>query len=138
MNVYLENSYVGKSLINTQLFNDTLELSFGNDNNISIKRERVSEFTEDQFIGANRKETVGYKISVRNNKSYAVNVSLTDQVPVSSTKEIQVEVLEISGAKMDAGTGKLEWKVPLQPDETKEFTIRYSVRYPKDKRVMLE
>ncbi len=90
LNVYMENSYVGKSVINTQQFADTLEISFGIDNNISIKRERLSEFSESQFIGSNRKETVAYKISIRNNKSYPVTATIKDQIPVSTTKEIQV------------------------------------------------
>ena len=92
-NIYLENSYVGKSEINTRQFKDTLELSFGIDNNISVKRERMTEFTENQFIGSNRKETRAYKLTIRNNKSYPVTAKITDQIPVSTSKEIQVETL---------------------------------------------
>lgn len=138
VNLYLENSFVGKSFINTQQFSDTLELSFGIDNNISVKREKLSEYSESQFIGSNRKESVAYKITIRNNKTYAVTTKITDQIPVSTIKGIQVESVDVSGGKIDAVRGKVEWEIALKPNESKELIIRYSVRYPKDKRVMVE
>jgi TonB-dependent SusC/RagA subfamily outer membrane receptor len=138
VNVYLENSFVGKSIISTEQFKDTLEVSFGIDNNISIKRERLTEYSESQFIGSNRKETIAYKVTLRNNKTYEVTTKITDQIPISTTKDIQVEMLEISGGKMDTDSGKVEWEVNLNPNENKELIIKYSVKYPKDKKVIIE
>jgi TonB-dependent SusC/RagA subfamily outer membrane receptor len=137
-NIYLENSYVGESEINTKQFKDTLELSFGIDNNISVKRERLTEFTENQFIGSNRKETRAYKITIRNNKSYPVTAKITDQVPVSTEKEIQVETLELSGGKQDDDTGRVVWDITLKPNESKDLVIKYSVRYPRNKEVIVD
>lgn len=138
VNVYLENSYVGKSRIDTQQFNDSLDISFGIDNNITIKREKMTEFSENQFIGQNRKETVAYKLTIRNNKAYAISCKLEDQIPVSKTKDIQVDVITTSGAKADADSGKLEWAIDLKPNETKELIIKYAVKYPKEKQVLVE
>ena len=137
-NIYLENSYVGKSIINTQQFKDTLDISFGIDNNISIKREKLTEFAENQLIGSNRKETLGYKLTVRNNKTYPITAKIIDQFPVSTTKDIQVDILEFSGGKVDNDTGRVEWELELKPNETKEVFIKYSVKYPKDKKVLTE
>jgi TonB-dependent SusC/RagA subfamily outer membrane receptor len=136
--IYLENSYVGKSMINTRQFKDTLELSFGIDNNISVKRERLTEFTENQFIGSNRKDTRAYKLTIRNNKSYPVTAKISDQIPVSNTKEIQIEALELSGGKPESDTGKVVWEITLKPNESKDLTIKYSVKYPKDKQVVVD
>lgn len=138
VNVYLENSYVGKSNINTEQFKDTLEVSFGIDNNISIKREKLTEFSENQFIGANHKETVAYKLTLRNNKSYKITALIYDQIPISTIKDIQTETLEISGGKLDTDTGEVEWEIALKPNENKELIIKYSVKHPKDKKVMIE
>ena len=137
-NIYLENSYVGKSAINTQQFTDTLEISFGVDNNISVKREKLTDFSESQLIGLNRKVTVAYKVTVRNNKVYPVTAKVTDQIPVSTTKEIQVEKIDVSGGKVNNDTGKIEWELELKPNETKELIIKYSVKYPKDKNVIID
>jgi len=136
--IYLENSYVGKSFINTKQFKDTLEMSFGIDNNISIKREKLFEYTENKIIGQSRKETLSYKLTVRNNKLNTVNTKIIDQIPVSTTKDIQIEVLELSNGDLNSDTGKVEWKVELKPNETKEILIKFSVRYPKEKKVIID
>lgn len=137
-NIYLENSYVGKSFINTQQFKDTLDISFGVDNNISVKREKLSDFSESQLIGVNRKVTVAYKLTIRNNKAYSITTKVFDQIPVTTTKEIQVETIDISAGKINANTGKLEWDLELKPNEVKDLIIKYSVKYPKDKNVIIE
>lgn len=138
MNVYLENSYVGKSFINTQQFEDTLEISFGIDNHINIKREKLSEYSAHQFIGSNKKETLAFKFTIRNNKPYQVTTKITDQIPVSTTREIQVETIELSGGNVEKDSGKIEWPVTLNPGESKEWILKYAVKYPKDKKVRID
>jgi len=137
-NLYFENSFIGNSEINTQQFTDTLDISFGIDNNIIVNREKIKDFSETQFIGSNKKVTSAWKLSVRNNKSYPVKVKLYDQVPISSTKDIQVEALELSGGVFNSETGKVEWNVDLKPNESKEYILKYFVKYPKDKVVNIE
>ncbi|MFZ0471653.1 MAG: mucoidy inhibitor MuiA family protein, partial [Bacteroidales bacterium] len=137
-NIYLENSYVGKSMINTQQFKDTLEISFGVDNNISVKREKLTDFSESQLIGVNRKVTVAYKLTLRNNKAYPISAKVFDQIPVTTTKEIQVETIDISGGKLNVNTGKVEWDLELKSNEVKELIVKFSVKYPKDKDVIIE
>ena len=137
-NIYLENSYVGKSRINTQQYGDTLDISFGIDNNISVNREKIKDFSESQFIGSNKKETYAWKLTIRNNKSYPIKAKLFDQVPISSIKDIQVEVLELTGGIMNPNTGKIQWILDLNPSETKQVILKYSVKYPKDKNVKVD
>jgi TonB-dependent SusC/RagA subfamily outer membrane receptor len=137
-NIYLENSFVGKSAINTQQYSDTLDISFGVDNNILVNREKIKDFSESQFIGNNKKETYAWKITIRNNKSYSIKTKIWDQVPISSTKEIQVETLELSGGSMNPNTGKVKWILDLAPGETRILFLKYSVKYPKDKIVEVE
>lgn len=136
--LYLENSYVGKSFLNTTQYKDTLDLSFGVDNNITVKREKVSEFSQKSFIGSKRKETIGYKITIRNNKSYECTTSVYDQIPIALNKEIEVDVIDINEGILDNETGKVEWKINLKPNETKTIIIKYSVKYPKDKQVVVQ
>jgi TonB-dependent SusC/RagA subfamily outer membrane receptor len=137
-NIYLENSYVGKSRINTQQFSDTLDISFGIDNNISVNREKIKEFSQSEFIGSNKKSTYAWKLTIRNNKPYPIKAKLFDQVPVSSNKDIQVEALELSGGAMNENTGKVVWSVELKPNETKQVILKYSVKSPKDKTVLVD
>ena len=137
-NIYLENSFVGKSKISTQQFSDTLDISFGIDNNISVNREKIKDFSESQFIGSNKKETFAWKLTIRNNKTYSVKAKLFDQVPISSIKDIQVEILELSGGLINPNNGKVQWTIDLNPNETKQMILKYSVKYPKDRTVIIE
>jgi len=137
-NIYLENSFVGKSKISTLQFTDTLDISFGIDNNISVNREKIKDFSESQFIGSNKKETYAWKLTIRNNKAYTIRAKLFDQIPISSTKEIQVDIIEVSGGKMNPNNGKIQWTIDLNPNETKQMIIKYSVKYPENKIVEVE
>lgn len=137
-NLYLENSFVGKTNINTQQFTDTLDISFGIDNNISVNREKIKDFSESKFIGSNKKETFAWKLTIRNNKPYPIKTKLFDQIPISSIKDIQVETLELSGGQLNANTGKIQWLIDLQSNETKQIILKYSVEYPKEKLVIIE
>lgn len=138
LNVYLENSYVGKSAVNTLQFSDTLSLSFGIDNNISILRKKMTDISGNQLIGSSRKETKGFRITCRNNKNQPVTVKISDQIPVSTRKDIEVEALELTGGIADQETGKVTWKASLNSLETKEFILKYSIKYPKNQRVITE
>ncbi len=137
-NIYLENSYVGETSINALQYTDTMEISFGVDNNISIKRDKVKEFSESKLMGAFKKQTVGYKITLRNNKPYAITTRVTEQIPVSTTREITIDPVEISGGNLEAVTGKVFWDVLLEPGSTKEIFLKYQVRYPKNKQVIIQ
>ena len=55
------------------------------------------------------------QIKVRNNKTKAIEIEVVDQIPMSRIKEIEVEMLENSSAEYDETTGKLIWKLTIQP-----------------------
>lgn len=79
-----------------------------------------------------------YKLTLRNNKPYPVSAKVFDQIPVTTIKDIQVETIDITGGKQNVNTGMVEWDLELQPNEVKDLIIKYSVKYPKDKNVIIE
>ena len=136
-NIFFEGTYTGKSIINPRSANDTLDLSLGRDPAIVIKREKIEDFCKAQIIGSNKTETTGIEITVRNTKSIAITLDLLDQVPISSNKDIEVDIAEISSAKQDDKNGYLNWEVKLEPAEVKTFIVKFAVKFPKDKRLNL-
>lgn len=136
-NLYIENTFVGKSAIDIAQLSDTLSISLGRDKNVIVKREKVKETSQKQLLGSNRIVTRAWKTSVRSNKTTGIQLYIHDQLPVSENKEITVEKLEVSGAKENVQIGSLEWKVELQPNETKEVNLKYSVKYPKNSTVLV-
>src|SRR5664279_4910048 len=138
MNRFFERTFVGKSYLDMQNTHDTLELSLGRDKNIVVKRERRTDFSKVQTIGGNRKESRAFDISMRNSKKQEINMVIMDQLPISTSKDITVDASEISAAAIEKETGKLTWKFQLKPSESKTLRLAYEVKYPKDKKVVLE
>lgn len=132
-NIIFEGMYVGKTNINPTQTTDTLSLSMGRDKKIAIKREKVAEKSGIKFLSNYKEQTFTYDITVRNNKKESVTLLLKDQYPLSTDKEIEVEVLESSKAKINEEIGVFNWDVKLEPNESKKFRISYKVKYPKDK-----
>jgi hypothetical protein len=117
---------------------DTLTISLGTDNSILVKREKRKDYTSKKVIGANRTDTYSFLITVRNNKPTQVKITLNDQIPVSSNSGINVDPIELSGGRLDQQTGEIKWDLEIKPQETKQIVLTYSVKYPKDKTVILE
>jgi uncharacterized protein (TIGR02231 family) len=136
--LYFENSFVGKSNVNVNQLTDTLTLSLGTDNSIIVKREKRVDFTSRKTIGSNKTETYSFLITVRNNKPVPVKITLNDQIPVSSNSGITVDAVELSGGRHNEQTGEIRWDLEINKQETRQIVLTYSVKYPKDKTVILE
>jgi conserved hypothetical protein len=136
--LYFEGTYLGKTYIDLSIAADTLSLSLGKDNAIKVTRKLVKEFSTKKFIGSNRTDTRLYEISLRNTKRVPVNIKVNDQFPISTTKEISIEDTKAPDAQIDKDTGIVLWNVTLQPGEEKKLSISYSIKYPKDRKVVLE
>jgi hypothetical protein len=138
MNLYYEGTFLGKTYLDLSTFNDTLSLSLGKDNSIKVSRKLLREFSAKKFLGSNRSETREYEISLLNTKKSPVSLVVQDQFPVSVNKEIEVEDIAAPEAKMEKETGLMTWTTPLLPGQEKKLKLSYTVKYPKDRRVVLE
>jgi len=134
-NVYFEGTYVGKTYIDAANSSDTLDISLGRDTRIVVERNTITNFTSKKFIGTNRKEEYGYELVIRNTKKDSITITVEDQYPISKNSQLLVELIETSGAVNNVTTGALTWRLPLAPTETKKLILKYSVKYPKDKKL---
>jgi len=134
-NIYFEGTFVGKTYIDASNTSDTLNISLGRDPRIVIERNLITDYTSKKMIGTNRKEEYGYEIVVRNTKKDPVVIVVEDQYPISQNSSLEVELIESSGATVDPITGKLTWRLTLAGAESKKLILKYSIKYPKDKKV---
>lgn len=132
-NIIFEGMYVGKTMINPNQTSDTLNLSMGRDKKIAIKREKIADKSGTKFLSGYKEQTFTYDITIKNNKKEAIEMLLKDQYPISTDKEITIELLDNGKAKVNLETGILTWDIKLGAGETKKFRISYKVKYPKDK-----
>lgn len=138
LNLFFEGTYVGKSVLDVRNTGDTLDFSLGRDKSIVITRIRMKEFTDKKFLGGTKKETRAWQISIRNTKNKNIKIVIEDQVPVSTHEDIEIETLETSKAKYNTEKGNLKWYLELKPGESKNLIVKYLVKYPKDKKLILD
>ena len=138
VSLYFEGTYLGKTYLDLSATADTISLSLGKDNGIKIFRRLVKEYSSKKFIGSNRTETKDYEISVRNSKRAPVTLHIVDQYPVSTNKEISVDDVKTPDAKDDKETGIISWVISALPGQERKLGFGYSVKYPRDRTVVLE
>lgn len=133
-NITYAGTFYGSTFINASSSEEMLKLTLGEDKQIVVKREKVAEMSKTKTIGSNKSVTQTYRITVKNNKKRAVAVTVGEQYPVSSAKEIQVELLDKTTKwdKNDTDRGLLSFILNLEPGESKEIIVGYTVKYPKD------
>lgn len=136
--IFFKGIYQGESYIDLDTSSDTLSISVGRDKDLVISRDIQKDFASKGIIGTSKKEQKAWTISIKNNKPIPVNISIEDQYPVSKVDDIKVDLIEYTGAKKDESTGKLTWNVVLNPAEKKTLALRYSVRYPTNRSVIVE
>jgi len=136
--IYYQGTFTGESYINVNELSDTLSLSLGRDRNILVKREGNKEVINKQVIGNNIRETVGWNITIRNNKSATINIVVEDQFPISENKSVVIDRIETANAIVDDKTGKMVWKFELAPNDKKILSYKYSVKYPKYVKLFME
>ena len=138
INLFFEDTYQGKSLLDLSSSVDTLEISLGKDKGILVERKPIKEFTATKFLSQNKTVSQGFEIIVRNNKSYPINLMVYDQLPISENKDIVIEKEEYSGAQLDADTKILTWNLNVKPRSEQKVQLKYQVKYPKNQRLILD
>ena len=136
--IYLEGAYTGSAYIGASMATDTLTLPLGVDNAILIERNRIKDYKTKRFFGSKVTETVGWDISIRNNKRVPVTIKVVDQIPVSTEKNISIEADNISGGQLNKETGIITWRVTIDPTTSKSIRLTYKVEYPKDMNLYIE
>jgi uncharacterized protein YjbK len=114
---------------------DTLSFTLGKDKGVVVERIQIESFQEKNFFGNKVTETKGWDITVRNTKSTEINISVLDQIPLSSNEDIEIDLEERSGASFDESTGKLKWNIKLEPGQAKTLRFIYDLTYPYDKQI---
>lgn len=139
-NITYDGTYLGQTFINAGSTEKVLTLTLGTEPRVSVKREKLVDYSSIKVLGSDTKVLLTYRITVKNNQTKKINFVLKEQYPISKLKEIEVELLPETTTptfnKQDIGV--LTWEMELNAGETKTFTVSYSVKYPKDKNINLE
>ena len=138
-NLYFENTYIGKTILDVRFLTDTLNISLGRDKNVLVTREKIKSTSSRVFLGSDHIEKREFEIKVRNNKGQSINLIIYDQVPISGRpKDIEVTVKSTNSAIYNETTGELKWEVALEPNKEFSRKFSYQVKFPKNTEINLE
>ena len=137
-NIYFDNSFVGKTIIDPTVPSDTLHFSLGRDSGIRIQRIKVADKSTRKLLASHQEQAMAWRIMVKNIRNENVNMTLKDQIPVSQNSGITVTTEELSGGNLDKENGYITWQLNLQPNEQRELLVQYRVKYPKNRRLVVE
>ncbi len=133
-NITYDGTYVGESYIDARSTHEKLSLTLGTDKRVTVKREKLHDFSSTRLLGSDTKQVFAYKITVRNNQNKPIKMVLKDQYPISTQKSIEVELLKKDTTPWTANVeelGVITWEEEISAGETKIYQISYSVKYPK-------
>lgn len=123
---------VGTTVVEVADAGDTLEIALGKDDGLSIDKSEISNETFTKETNNKYKSTYSYNFKVENKLKEKAEIYLIDQVPISQTNRVKVDVQEISSAIEDEESGELVWKFDLDPGKVKDnIKLSYSIEYPR-------
>ncbi len=135
LRVFLNNAYIGESYWTPNEIEDSLKFSVGVEKDIAV--ERILKSTTNQRKGLlkmNNKIYREWQIVVKNNKETAIkHLIVRDQIPVSTRKDVKVELIESSNARVDEQWGSVIWDLQLAPNEKKTLSLIYEVTVKNEK-----
>lgn len=135
--VYVDGSYVADASVPAVPTGGSFKADLGVDESISVERKLVRKF--DETTGAfsrKSKTTWEYEIRVKNGKSVALTLLVSDQLPISLNEQITVKPLAPAYAKDTEALRKadfdiFEWTLSLAPGSEAALPLSFSVEYPK-------
>ncbi|MCI5058681.1 MAG: DUF4139 domain-containing protein, partial [Flavobacteriales bacterium] len=132
--IFFEGTYIGKSIINPEVIQDTLEIALGRDSRVICKRELLKDKEKEKFIGNNKLVSYNYEIEIKNNRDNTIkNLIVEDQIPVTHIEEIKIDLLKKDGARLNERNGRLTWNFSLAARQKKKYQFGYSIKHDKNK-----
>ncbi|MCD4817835.1 MAG: mucoidy inhibitor MuiA family protein [Candidatus Cloacimonetes bacterium] len=138
-NIFLDDNFVTSGYFEYAAPSEDFWTFLGVDSGIDIEYKFIKKFTEKKGV-LSKKEKVRfeYEIIVKNNKKTEEDIVIWDQIPISSNKEIKIELIEPEYEK-DSNKLKitkekyLEWHYIIKPAEEITIPLKFSVEYQKNK-----
>lgn len=140
--LYRDGALIGQARLPLVAPHEAGDLGFGVDERITVKREPVKRReNEPGWFGQTKTETREFRTTIRNLHDFPIRAVVTDQTPFSENAAIIVELLQQTTAPSekdpDGKRGLLRWRFDLTPNESKELTLAYRMKWPADREVVI-
>jgi uncharacterized protein (TIGR02231 family) len=138
VNLFRDGDLIGSLHLPQIVSGQEFDLFGGRDDAIRVDRkELVNRTAESGFFNSRRQRARKFQITVQNYRKSPVKLVLYDQLPVSQDNQVTVNQGQISPkpTEFEKETGKLTWKMDLNPNEKKVVELEYAIEWPADKMV---
>jgi uncharacterized protein (TIGR02231 family) len=136
-NIYFEGTFIGETMLNPDVMGDSLAVTLGRDERISIRRKLIKEEKKEKFLDEDIVKYFTYELSLKNNRSNDVDIIIEDHIPVPQLEEIKVGLLTKGKANYIKETGMMNWSFKLLAKQNKKIEYKYSVEHKKDRPLAL-
>jgi uncharacterized protein (TIGR02231 family) len=137
--LYRDGSYIGATYWNAQA-KEKIVLPFGRDDRVVVKSERVKNRGGESGVFSKRGERqIADLYSITSRHKVAVDLLVLEASPVAVSDQINVDAKFEPAPKIkewENRRGVVAWEQPLKPGETANFTVDYTINYPKDANVI--
>ncbi|WHT74599.1 DUF4139 domain-containing protein [Myroides odoratimimus] len=136
-NVIFDGVYVGKTMLNPANTEEEMKLNMGKDPKVAVTRILLKDKSGTKMLSSKKSQNFVYDITIRNNKAEQIDIQVEDQYPISSNKDIEVELTETSSGKLNEEKGLVKWDLRLKGNDSKSLRFGYQVRYDKNQNLNL-
>jgi uncharacterized protein (TIGR02231 family) len=139
--LYRDGTFVGRGQMALAQKDEMVKLGFGADEQVKVERA-VSRKSQGStgIISTSKTDEREFKIVVRNGHTSPISVTIEEQLPVSESADIQVEMLPSSTEPTQRDVrdqrGVLAWTMDLKAGEARDIKFGWRVRWPSDKAVV--
>ena len=139
--VFYDNDYISTADVPLVAANDRFSLVVGEVPGVKVRWRQVSKTrTETGVVGKKVQLTYEIAITLENLLRVPRTVLVKDQVPVTTSKDVTIDILqavpEPTKTVLDedeARGGILAWPVTLGPQEKKEISFKFRITHPKNR-----
>ncbi|MCK1358123.1 mucoidy inhibitor MuiA family protein [Bradyrhizobium sp. 199] len=141
--IYRDGVFVGRGKISASAKDDIVRLGFGADDKVRIERAvlKRNEGSAGLLVTTSKTDERSFKTTIRNGHDFQIKVAIEDQLPVSESEDIVVEMLPATtpptARDIRDKRGVLEWSFDAKPGEVKDINFAWRVRWPKDKSMVI-
>jgi len=142
VSIYRDGTFVGRGRMAAAGKDETVRLGFGADDKVKIERTVLKRNEGSTgLIVTSKTDERAFKTTVRNGHDFPIRIAIQDQLPVSESEDIVVEMLPSTTPPTTTNfhdkRGVLEWAFEAKPAEVRDINFAWRVRWPKDKGVVM-
>lgn len=141
--IYRDGVFVGRGKISASAKDDVVRLGFGADDKVRIERAvlKRNEGSAGLLVTTSKTEERAFKTTIRNGHDFPIKIAIEDQLPVSESEDIVVEMLPSTtpptANNIRDKRGVLEWSFEAKPGEVRDINFAWRIRWPKDKSMVI-